>query len=311
MYFGRFLLKMAEILLNMNAALFDNKKMVKTKAVGTRADIAGKVEIGKVFGGYFSNPVNAQAFVDLGITPIIKDLPKSIKYSDFGGGDGYLTKFVADYLKKHGRRVNALVIDANSDYLKQAKKRGLKVKLANLQDIKVKNFDLITMRSVLHYQTSEEQLKIMKKVYKNLKKGGYLIHQLSTGNSANVRLRNLIKNRLLGLIGEGEPYEWITVKKYICLLKLSGFKWIKPVGYAPPGRWALEEQFERYYSKKRAEALAKGDFRAMQDIDRKKQEYMGYAEKLVKKKRFKTAGVEKKGRSYVVPYEYAVIIAKK
>ena len=78
------------------------------KAVGTRADISGKVEIGKVFGGYFSNPANAQAFVDLGVKPIFEDLPKSIKYSDFGGGDGYLGKFVADFLKKHGKKDDIL-----------------------------------------------------------------------------------------------------------------------------------------------------------------------------------------------------------
>lgn len=285
--------------------------MVKTKAVGTRADIAGKVEISKVFGGYFSNPENAQAFIDLGIKPILEELPKNIKYSDFGGGDGYLGKFVADYLKKNEKKVDTLIIDANPEYLKKAKSLGLKTKVANIQDIKVKNFDLITMRAVNHYNPLKEQIKILKNAHNSLKKGGYLVSQISTGNLANVKVRNLIKNRLLKLTGEGEPYEWVTTKKYIQLLKASGFKWIKPVGYAPSGKWALEEQFDRYYSKKREAALAKGNIKEVRNIDKKKEIYMEYAKKLVKMEKFREAGAKKQGESYVVHYQYHVIMAKR
>jgi SAM-dependent methyltransferase len=285
--------------------------MKKIKAVGTRADISGKVEIGKVFGGYFSDSTNAQSFLDLGIKPILDDLPKNIKYSDFGGGEGYLGKFVSDFLKKNGKKADTLIVDANSEYLKKAKKLGLKTKLANLQDVKLLNFDLITMRAVNHYNPLKEQIKILENAHNSLKKGGYLISQISTGNKANVNMRNLIKNKLLKLTGEGEPYEWVTTKKYIQILKSSGFKWIKPVGYAPPGKWALEEQWERYNSKKRAEVLAKGNLKEVEKIDKTKEKYMEYAKKLVKMEKFRNAGVEKKDNSYVVHYQYDIIMAKR
>jgi SAM-dependent methyltransferase len=285
--------------------------MVKTKAVGTRADISGKVDMSKVFGGYFSNPVNAQAFIDIGIKPILEGLPGSIKYSDFGGGDGYLGKFVADFLRESGRKVNTLVIDANPEYLRKARKLGLKTKLANLQDIKVKDFDLITMRAVNHYNSLKEQIKILKNTHDSLRKGGYLISQISTGNKANVNMRNLIKNKLLKLTGEGEPYEWVTAEKYIKILKAGGFKWIKPVGHAPSGKWALEEQWERYHSKKRAEALAKGNMKEVERIDNQKEKYMAYAKKLVKMEKFRNAGVKKIDNSHVVHYRYDIIMAKR
>jgi hypothetical protein len=285
--------------------------MVKTKAVGTRADISGKVEISKVFGGYFSNAVNAQAFIDIGIKPIFEDLPSSIKYSDFGGGDGFLGKYVADFLKENGKKVNTLIIDANPEYLKKARKLGLKTKLANIQDIKVKDFDLITMRAVNHYNPLKEQIRILKNTHNSLKKGGYLVSQISTGNEANVRMRNLIKNKLLKLTGEGEPYEWVTAEKYVKILKSSGFKWIKPVGHAPSGKWALEEQWERYNSKKRAEALAKGNVKEVEEIDERREQYMEYAKKLVQMEKFSNAGVKKEDNSHVVHYRYDIIMARR
>ena len=290
----------------------DKVKFMKTKATGTRADISAKVNISAVYRGYFSNPKNAQAFCNIGIKPILSKLPKSIKYSDFGGGDGYLGKFVNDYLKKNDKKVNTIIVDGNPKFLKEAKKMGLKTKLANLQDVKVKNFDLITMRAVLHYQNLKEQLKIMKTTYKNLKKCGYLIHQLSTGEKRECDLRTAIVNiSSLRKLSEGD-YLWITKEQYIKLCKKAGFSEIGFVGDAPPHSWGPEEQWDRFNSAKRAEALAKGNIKEVEKIDKRKKKYFADTQKLLKMKKFKGAIIEKtQTGSYVVPYEYAIILARK
>lgn len=280
--------------------------------MGTRADIAGKVEIAKVFGGYFSNPANAQAFIDLGIRPILNDLPKNIKYSDFGGGDGYLGSYVNSYLKKKSKQVDTTIVDANPEFLKKVKKLGLKTKLANLEDVKLPKLDLITMRAVFHYNLFKVQKKILKKVYENLTKGGYFINQISTGNEANCKLRNLIKNKELALSGEQGRYEWISVKKYLGALKNTKFSEIRLLGYAPSGSWTLEEQWERVNSTKRANALAKGNLKEVVKIDETKEKFLAYTNKLINMKEYKTAGVEKdKSGSYRVHYQYAIILARK
>jgi SAM-dependent methyltransferase len=286
--------------------------MVKIKATGTKADISGKVEIGKVYGGYFSDPKTAQAFCNIGIKPILSKLPKAIKYSDFGGGDGYLGKFVNDYLKKNSKRVNTIIVDANPKFLKETKKRGLKTKLANLQDVKIMNFDLITMRAVLHYQAHKEQLKIMKTAYKNLKKGGYLIHQLSTGEKRECDLRTAIVNlSSLRNLSEGD-YLWITKEEYIKLCTKAGFSEIRFVGDAPSHSWGPEEQWERFNSAKRADALAKGNLKEVEAIDKRKDKYFADTKNLLKVSKYKNAIIKKtKTGSYVVPYEYAIILARK
>ncbi len=286
--------------------------MNKINYSGINEDILGKVDISKIFGGYFSNPKNAQAFVDVGIKPILTSLPSSIKYADFGGGDGYLGKYVTDFLISNGKEVESTVIDANPRFLAKAKKLGLKVLLVNLQEVKFPNLDLITMRAVTHYNPFDVQLEILKKVYNNLKNGGYLLSQLSTGNQANCTLRNLIKNYELNLDGKQNSYEWITVKKYLHALKITKFSQIKLMGYAPPGSWTLEEQWERVNSVKRATALTLRRLDEVKSIDEKKEKFFAKAKQLINLEKYKSAGIEKtETGDYRVPYQYAIILAKK
>ncbi|MFA6432211.1 MAG: class I SAM-dependent methyltransferase [Candidatus Paceibacterota bacterium] len=132
---------------------------MKTDSIGTNADVAASVDISKVHGGYFADPKNIAMFVKLGIAPIARNIPKIVKYVDFGGGQGHLTIGVKTYLESMGFSVNAVVADANDKYLSLAKERGLQTKMCNLEDCDLPDLNLVTMRAVLHYNTTDNQKK--------------------------------------------------------------------------------------------------------------------------------------------------------
>lgn len=143
-------------------------------SVGTTADIKSGVQISKVHSGYFSNKKNAEAFCEVGIKPILSKLPKLIKIVDIGGGEGFLTNHVEKYLTKRGFQVNAYVLDANKYYLEKAKSHGLKTILSSIQNSNVKDADLIIARAFIHYNSKNNQQKLLDKIFSSLKIGGFL-----------------------------------------------------------------------------------------------------------------------------------------
>ncbi len=289
---------------------------LKASSVGSRADIQANVNIEKVHGGYFSSKKNADAFVEEGLAFVEQDLPQKIKFGDFGGGTGFLTQVIKDYLKKKGHRVEAIVVDANQKYLDVAKSRGLKTRKMNIEQFKGKDFDLITMRAVTHYNEPKQLKKLLKNVFKGLRCGGFLITQLSSGNKENCELRSKIVNlKSLGRAGAGK-YKWTTGEEYGGLLHEAGFSEYEIVGYAPPCSWGPEEQWERFNNERLRSAKALGEKKKVAQILKEKNVYLKEAKKLIeryaKKDLMEEIGIEKdkKGR-YKIHYVYPLIIAKK
>lgn len=289
---------------------------MKTNAIGTIADKNSGVDISKVFGNYFSNTKNLDAFVSLGIAPIKNNLPKSVNYIDFGGGQGHLAFCVKEYLQTAGFKVITTVADANDGYLELSKKKGLETKLSNLDNVDFKDVDLITMRAVLHYNTPADQISILKNIFKSLKKGGYLVHQNSSGNIENCELRSAIVNIVeLGRAGSGN-YHWASESEYEEELKQAGFTNIIHAGYAPPGTWGPESQWERFNDEKTKKAIDAGDIRSSTDLEEKRKVYLAKAYKLIGEYS------SKYGKEYlgikdlpdgkvVIEYLYPIIISRK
>lgn len=291
------------------------EKFVK-KITGTRADLVAGVDISKVHGGYFSSNKNIKEFINLGIKPIEKYLPKKVLHLDYGGGQGHLGKGVKDYLISKGFKVKTIVVDANSEFLKQSKEKGLRGELCNVQDSKLKDVDLITMRAVIHYNNPENQQGIFNKVFSSLKKGGFLVHQMSSGSKENCELRSAIVNiSSLGRAVGKEHYRWISEEQCIDMLKKAGFSENNVFDYAPSNSWGPEEQWDRFNKKKTIQAKEINNFEELKLLESRRKNYLREANKLIENylKKFSNSnlGVIKKKDSFLINYTYPILVSRK
>ncbi|OGC83001.1 MAG: hypothetical protein A2788_00520 [Candidatus Abawacabacteria bacterium RIFCSPHIGHO2_01_FULL_46_8] len=290
------------------------KKFIASSA-GSQADLKARVNIAKVHGGYFSNLGAAQSFVNVGIKSIIKKLPRNIKLADYGGGQGFLTKIVADYLTSKKYKVTAFVVDANPEYLAVAKKDGLETHQCNLESCDFKDADLIIMRAVNHYNAIDKQLDILKNARQALKRGGFLVSQISSGSKDNCALRSKIVNlKSLGRAAAGESYHWTAMPEYSTLLKKAGFKNIAVAGYAPDCQWSPEEQWNRFHKKEAA--AAKGDIKKIAAIDRRRKIFIKEAYAIIdefigKYKNDELGIIFNKNGKAIIQYQYPIITSQK
>lgn len=286
------------------------------KSIGTNADKLAKVDISKVYKGYFSDPKNIAKFVELGIQPILDHLPMEMRYVDFGGGQGHLALGVKEYIGHSGRKISTVVADANEDYLKEAKEKGLEIKLCNLEGVSFSNLDLVTMRAVLHYNTPKNQKMILENIHNSLKTNGYLIHQNSSGNKENCDLRSAISNiPELGRAGSGNYY-WICEDDYIQILKETGFKEITHGGYSNSNEWGPEEQWDRFNHEITQKALRVDNYSDLNAIKDRKNIYLQKAYRLINEYKRKYGKeclgiIDTDEGKVLIRYSYPIIISKK
>lgn len=290
----------------------DNK--IQPTATGTQADLSAGVDISKVHGGYFSNLENAKKFCEIGLNPILSNLPREIHYADYGGGEGFLTKEVTRWLTDKGLEVVAFVADANEKYLNLAKIEGLETILCNLENCPLTDLDLITMRAVNHYNPISLQKLILKNVYNALNPDGVLLSQISSGVKENCALRSSIMD--IPELGRGVGnYHWTSVQEYQSLLSEAGFIQNEVLGYAPPAHWCPEEQWDRFNQKEEQTIEAGGDLLAIEKLKQRKQAYLKKANSLVEEyigqygKELLT--IEENNGKYIIHYLYPIIKSRK
>ncbi len=301
------------------AKLHEMRKLEKPipSSVGTQSDLKADVDIAKVFGGYFSNYEVAQSFVETGVKDIEKDLPENVKLADYGGGQGFLTKNVADWLKSQGHNVDAYVIDGNPKFLQIAQKEGLKGYQCNLENCDFKDADLLIMRAVNHYNSPEQQLEILKSALKSLKEEGFLISQISSGSKENCRLRSEIVNlKSLGRATEGGNYYWTSIDEYKELLKDAGFENSTVVGQAPDCTWTPEEQWERFNEKGMKDSMEKNDTKKITEINKKREVFIKEAYEIIKRyiNKFGKDVIDvsfNENNQAVIRYKYPIIRSQK
>ncbi len=282
---------------------------------GTSADKKAAVDIDKIHRGYFSCQENADDFYNIGVKPIEKELPHKLCYVDFGGGKGLLAERVENNLKTDNHDVETIIIDANDKFLQIAEEKGLKVVQSSIENSNLSEIDLATMRAVNHYNNLEQQQKIIDKVFKSLKSGGYLISQISTGSDENCTLRSAIVNLpSLGRSGSGNYY-WTTEEEYILMLEKAGFSDIKIVGYAPPCYWSPEEQWDRFNSLRTNQAVVSVDNDLISKIENDRIVFMEQSKQLIenylKHDNKNRLDIEIKDGSYIINYKYAIISSRK
>lgn len=135
------------------------------------------------------------------IDSVLKKYSKNIKnVLDLGSGTGGLTK----YLEKYGAVTG---IEEYPYAIKLAKKRGVNLKKANIQKLKLgnKKFDLVTIFDVLYHQDIKDESLVLKNAHKHLRKGGYLLitdsalpflkgpHDVATLGARRYTVREMVK----------------------------------------------------------------------------------------------------------------------
>lgn len=291
------------------------KKPFVAGSTGTSADLRAKVQISLVHNGYFSDPANMEAFVRVGIEPIEPRLPKKLTYIDVGGGEGDLTKTVVNYLQQKGHEVTAIVLDANENYLKKAKEKGLSIQLGNIQETKYCDIDLITMRAVIHYNEQPQQLTILKTIHDWLSPNGFLVHQLTSGNQENCALRSAIVNlSSLKRTSPGKLYHWTSEDEYQLITSQANFSETIRVGEAPPNAWGPEEQWERMHQHEEKLAKQKKNKEKMKKLREQKKQFLKEAYDLIhqyaKRHGYEKLGLESlPGKKITIHYTYPIYIS--
>lgn len=300
----------------------ENKENIDTKngpanAPGVMTDFNSDVKIGLVHGGYFSSPERAKEFVDIFIKSVAEKLPKEIHYADLGCGEGFLGSVVTDFLQKEGYNVNTELVDGNPKNIEESKKTGYKCTLADLKDYKGEiPYDLISMRAVNHYNPLPDQEVIMANILANLKEGGFLVNQLSSGTDENCQLRNELVGNLPLIYGaQGKNYHWTSINEYLPLAEKIGFSDTKLVGYAEPNFWKPEDQWERMNGVLLKKALENKDEELVKSLEEHKTKYLieanALVEKFISQYGEDKLGVKKEGDSYIINYQYPIFVSKK
>jgi SAM-dependent methyltransferase len=275
--------------------------------------------MGKINDGYFSNRAYAEAFVDIGIRGILDHLGGEVRYAGFGGGEGFLTRIVADFLAATGRTVHTLVVDANEGFLAKAAALGLETLCAELEGVAISDYDLITMRSVNHYNDIEAQQRIVDVTYRTLKAGGFLVSQnLSGPTDRYCRMTSaLSKLPSLGRVeGIKDVPHMTSEAEFNALMARAGFADVHVAGYAPNIQIGPEYYWARFNAHRHEAAVAEDENGAVGEINARHQRYLAEANAVIE--RFLgEAGADEASRirhtasSYALPLSFPIHVGRK
>ena len=250
----------------------------------TQSDLSHRVEMSKIHGAYFSDPGNAKAFIQIAIRPLLDSFGPALRHAGFGGGDGYLTKMVGETLSAAGHQVESLVVDANQHFLDEAEGRGLATLKADLTDVYLADYDLITMRSVNHYNSLVVQQEILDDIYQNLKPGGVLASQNLSGPSGRFcdLCSQLTQVPSLGRVTDQKDVPHMASEpEFSLLMERASFQDIRVAGYAPEIPIAPALYWARFNGQAQADAEAAGDQAALGAIEERRRRYMAEAHTLI------------------------------
>ncbi|MBE7411198.1 MAG: class I SAM-dependent methyltransferase [Leptospiraceae bacterium] len=127
-------------------------------------------------------------YPDENLVRILSSLPNRGKALDFGAGSGrhsVLLKdfgfevYAADYSEKSIEQIQLLNLDIHTSIVGSPPFR-----------LQSEEFDLIVNWGVLHYNTLEESIKILKEFYRILKPGGILAGTIRSKNDTYLKVKN-------------------------------------------------------------------------------------------------------------------------
>ena len=285
----------------------------------TEADLSHRVEMGKIHGAYFSDPAKADRFIEIAVAPIQDRFGPRVRHAGFGGGDGFLTKRIGEALKVAGHEVESLVVDANQHFLDEAAARGLAVLEADVAEVALSGYDLITMRSVNHYNTLARQQDLVGDIFRSLKPGGYLASQNLSGPSGRFcdLCSRLTQFPSLGRIKEpGDAPHMASEPEFTLLMERAGFRDIRVAGYAPEIPVGPALYWARFNGQAQADAEAAGDQAALSELAERRAAYMAQtgdmiATFLADANRAEAAMIEAAEGSYQVYMTFPIFVGRR
>lgn len=192
-------------------------------------------------GEYFSSVTAATAFCQVGIRPALTKLPREISLLDLGGGDGHLAAHVATYLRDHGRRVTATVVERNAVLAERASLRGLNVVCGDARQAAIRRSNLVIMRCVAHVLDVDELQLLLCRIRERMAPGGIFVTQLNSGTRRTCRLHEQLTNH--PLLRRAKPVVFMTPKEYVALLEAAALR-STIAGYAPPFWTSMRHQWD-------------------------------------------------------------------
>lgn len=250
------------------------------------ADQKSNVDMSKVANGVFSSLEYAKTFFDLGVKNSVDHCVDCIKYIDLGGGDGFLARATADFLIDLDHQVECTIVDANIAYLKKAQERGLNTICDNLieLDLQKNYYDLITMRSVNHYNNFNEQNKILYSTYETLKSGCYFVSQILTAQSLDCSAISMILNLpALGRARKSDQFYIASKDTYMEMLYNAGFSECDFSGVVTTYVWDPCQSWDRFNDFEYNRALNQNNFEKIKIIETRKEVFMSSANEIIEK----------------------------
>jgi len=168
-------------------------------------------------------------------------LPKKINIADWGGADGKVGEFFKQKLIKN-HEVNLYIVDILKKVLdKNKNKETIKINQDIRQFIQKEKFDLIIMRSVLHYFNKRDKKIILKNIYNSLKTNSYFLVQMFIQNLEDLELFYKL-NKFVG-----RNLQLSNKKELNLLFKEAGFSQVKNLGNLKT--WDLSSKvFQKRYN---------------------------------------------------------------
>jgi len=202
-----------------------------------------RVEKGKLFGKKKSKDFDNiyhksnQILLKLIVDKINKE---KVVISDYGGGNGIVSKEIKKLLIKKGiKEFKIEVIDIdNKKFVKDIRFNNIKEDITSFS--KKAFYDYSIARLVLHYLSITQQRKFIKKAYENLKQGGYfLVINWFTDNPKEYKIRNNLfafvskekgisrrtipKSKILLNICKKQGFKLVSKRKFIYRLSINDF----------------------------------------------------------------------------------------
>jgi SAM-dependent methyltransferase len=207
-------------------------------AAGTVRDLRERTDLAQDI-AFFASRQEARTFAEICLSRTLPALPQSVRYVDYGGGQGLVADAMRSALLAAGRACDVAVVDSNPRYLKDASALNLRTHLANIEDCSLRDADLASMRLVNHYCGYDQQAAIMRGIHDGLRPGGVFVSQIETGSSVICRLQTAISNALSREDCCG--YYWPTLDEYVSLARAAGFVEISVIGEKAPVESTINE----------------------------------------------------------------------
>ncbi|VVC71793.1 Methyltransferase domain protein [uncultured archaeon] len=156
--------------------------------------------------GYWHSAKSAKDFIRL-CRQELNALPDAPRVLELGSADGFLGESVCAYLRSKGKRPHLTLVDMSKAHLRENKHKHTRKIQADLLTLNLTktagHFDLILMRSVLHYFPSAElQIQVLKRVRRHLAHGGVFLNQAfiaATPEESKLRSASRATTRKVGL----------------------------------------------------------------------------------------------------------------